>query len=105
MVLEITMKYEIALATNKILRLELKETRDVLAARKERQKGKRMVIKGQHHITTKPILKKIRNTETETEKRRSSIPYIQQPGTLKFLMLFLVNINIAKRDPILIISI
>jgi hypothetical protein len=67
---EITMEYEIALATNKILRLELKETRDILGARKERQMGKRMIVKGQHHITTKPILKKIKDAEAETEKRR-----------------------------------
>ena len=32
--------------------------------------SKRTIIKGQHHITMKPILKKIRNAETETEKRR-----------------------------------
>ena len=32
--------------------------------------SKRTIIKGQHHITMKPILKKIKNTEAETEKRR-----------------------------------
>ena len=32
--------------------------------------SKRTIIKAQHHITMKPILKKIRNAETETEKRR-----------------------------------
>jgi len=68
---EITKEYEIALATNKILRLELKETQDVLGARKERQMDKRMIVKGQHHITTKPMLKKIKNAEAEIEKRRS----------------------------------
>ena len=69
---QITFEYEVALVTNKILKLELKETRDVLAARKERQKGKNMIVKGQHHITTKPILKKLKNAEAETEKRGRS---------------------------------
>jgi hypothetical protein len=58
--------------TNKILKLELKQTRDVLAARKERQKGKRMVIKDQHHITTRPILKKLKHAEAETQKSQRS---------------------------------
>lgn len=69
---QITLEYEIALVTNKILKLELKQTRDVLGARKERQKGKRMVIKGHHHITTKPILKNIKFAEAETQKSQSS---------------------------------
>lgn len=69
---QITLEYEIALVTNKILRLELKETRDVLAARKERQKGKRTILKGQHHITTRPNLKKIKMAEAETQKSRRS---------------------------------
>jgi DDE superfamily endonuclease len=69
---QITLEYEIALVTNKILKLELKETRDVLAARKERQKGKNMIVKGQHHITTKPILKKLKHAEAETQKRGRS---------------------------------
>ena len=59
-----------ALVTNKILKLELKQTRDVPRARKERQKGKRIAIKDQHHITTKPILKKLKNAEIETQKSR-----------------------------------
>ena len=69
---QITVEYEIALVTNKIMKLELKQTRDVLAARKERQKGKRMVVKGQHHITTKPILKKLKLAEAETQKSQRS---------------------------------
>lgn len=69
---QFTLEYEVALVTNKILKLELKQTRDVLAARKERQKGKRMIIKGQHHITTKPILKKLKQAEAETQKNRRS---------------------------------
>jgi len=69
---QITLEYEIALVTNKILKLELKETRDVLAARKERQKGKRTVLKGQHHITTRSNLKKIKMAEAETQKSRRS---------------------------------
>ena len=32
--------------------------------------SKRTIIKGQHHITMKPILKKIKNAEAETKKRR-----------------------------------
>ena len=58
--------------TNKILKLELKETRDVLAARKERQKGKDMILKGQNHITTRPILKKLKYAKAETQKRGRS---------------------------------
>jgi hypothetical protein len=69
---QITLEYEIALVTNKILKLELKQTREVLAARKERQKGKRMVVKGQHHITRKPILKKLKLAEAETQKSQRS---------------------------------
>ena len=56
---QITFEYEITLATNKILKLESMKARDVLAAHKETQKGKRMMVKGQHHITTKPILKNL----------------------------------------------
>ena len=67
---EITMEYEITLVTNKILKLELKETRDVLGAQKKRQIDKRTIIKGQYYIITKPILKKIKNADAEIEKRR-----------------------------------
>jgi len=31
-----------------------------------------MIVKGQHHITTKPILKKLKHTEAETQKRGRS---------------------------------
>ena len=34
--------------------------------------GKRTIIKGQHYITTKPILNKIKNTKVKIEKRRRS---------------------------------
>ena len=64
------MEYEIALVTNKILKPELKETRDVLGAQKKRQISKRTIVKGQYYIITKPILKKIKNADAETEKRR-----------------------------------
>jgi len=66
------LEYEIALVTNKIMKIELKETRDVLAARKERQKGKNMILKGQNHITTRPILKKLKHVEAKTQKRDRS---------------------------------
>jgi len=33
--------------------------------------GKRTIIKGQHYITTKSILNKIKNTKVKIEKRRS----------------------------------
>ena len=56
---QITFEYEITLVTNKILKLESMKARDVLAAHKETQKGKRMMVKGQHHITIKPILKNL----------------------------------------------
>jgi hypothetical protein len=66
------MEYEIALAINKILRLELKETRDVLGTWKERHMNKRMIVKGEYYIIIKLILKKIKTTEAEIEKRRGS---------------------------------
>ena len=69
---EIIMKYEIALMINKILRLELKKIRDVFEILKERQVNKRMIVKGQYHIITKLILKKIKNAVIEIEKRRGS---------------------------------
>ena len=34
--------------------------------------SKRTIIKGQHHITTKPILKKLKHAEAETQKRGRS---------------------------------
>ena len=34
--------------------------------------GKRTIIKGQHYITTKPILNKIKNMKVKIEKRRRS---------------------------------
>ena len=33
--------------------------------------GKRTIIKGQHYITTRPILNKIKNVKAKIEKRRS----------------------------------
>ena len=66
---QITFEYEIALVTNKILKLELKETRNVLVARKERQKDKIMIVKGQHHITTKLMLRKLKHVEAETQNK------------------------------------
>jgi hypothetical protein len=69
---EIIMEYEIALVINKILWLELKETRDVLGTRKERHMNKRMIIKGEYYIIIKLILKKIKTTIAEIEKRRGS---------------------------------
>ena len=79
---QITLEYEIALVTNKILKLELKQTQEVLAARKERQKGKRMVIKGQHQSLRSQFLKnlslrrlkprKVGGLERRTTRRRSS---------------------------------
>ena len=34
--------------------------------------GKRTIIKGQHYITTKPILNKIKNMKVKIEKRMRS---------------------------------
>lgn len=34
--------------------------------------SKRTIIKGQHHITTKPILRKLKQVEAETQKRGRS---------------------------------
>ena len=71
---QITFEYEITLATNKILKLESMKARDVLAAHKETQKGKRMMVKGQHHITTKPILKNLKHAGAGTQKRGNVTP-------------------------------
>jgi regulator of replication initiation timing len=58
------------LAENTILKLELKQCKDVLGSRKVRESGKRLVLKGKIIITTEEILKAIEETEAATQNKR-----------------------------------
>jgi hypothetical protein len=58
------------LAENTILKLELKQSKDILGARKARQGGKRLVLKGKIVVSTEEILKLIEEAEAATQNKR-----------------------------------
>jgi len=63
---------ESLLAENAILKLELKQCKDVLGSRKVRQGGKRLVLKGKIIISTEEILKLIEEAEAVTQNKRKT---------------------------------
>jgi hypothetical protein len=67
---QLNMAHEIALASNKIMKMQLKEIQDVLGARKERQSGKRKILKGHNLVSTKEFEEKIAECEKKTKKSR-----------------------------------
>ena len=67
---QLNMAHEIALATNKLLKMQLKETQDILGARKERQSGKRKVLKGHFMVSTEKFQKQIEECEKASKKTK-----------------------------------
>ncbi|KAM0709946.1 hypothetical protein Q7P35_002308 [Cladosporium inversicolor] len=55
---------------NTLLRKELTEARELLRVRKERKKGKRVVVKGKFVFNTKEILELVEEAEVEASKGR-----------------------------------
>lgn len=55
-----------------ILKRELRETKDVLAARKERKSGKRLALKGKFLVSTADIHKLVAEAESETKRKKES---------------------------------
>ena len=66
----LTSTTEWLLAENAILKLELKQCKDVLGSRKVRQGGKRLVLKGKIIISTEEILKLIEEAEAATQNKQ-----------------------------------
>jgi hypothetical protein len=58
------------LAENAILKLELKQSKDVLSSRKGQGGGKWLVLKGKIVISTDKILKAIEEAEAATKNKR-----------------------------------
>ena len=57
-------------AENSILKTRLKAATDVLAARKQRKRGKRIALKDQLLLTTDEIYKAVEALDEEAKKRR-----------------------------------
>jgi len=55
---------------NTILRQELKELRDVNGQCKERQSGKRLILKGKFPVSTEEVRKAFAETEKTKEKKK-----------------------------------
>ena len=58
------------LAENVILKLKLKQSKAMLGARKAREGGKRLVLKGKIIVSTDEILKAIEEAETATKNKQ-----------------------------------
>jgi hypothetical protein len=56
---------------NTLLRKELTKARELLRVRKERKKGKHIVVKGKFVFNTKEILELIKEAEAEVSKGKS----------------------------------
>jgi hypothetical protein len=60
------------LAENVILKVELQKSKDILGARKTREGGKRLVLKGKILISTTEILKAIEEAEEATKNKKKT---------------------------------
>jgi hypothetical protein len=63
--------FERTTSENTLLRKELTKARELLRVRKERKKGKRVVVKGKFVFNTKEILELVEEAEAEASKGKS----------------------------------
>jgi hypothetical protein len=63
--------FERTTSENTLLRKELTKAKELLRVRKERKKGKRVVVKGKFVFNTKEILELVKEAEAEVSKGKS----------------------------------
>jgi hypothetical protein len=73
--------FERTTSENALSRKELTEAQELLQVRKERKKGKRVVVKGKFVFNTKEILELVEEAEAEASKRKSKKKRIMRATT------------------------
>jgi hypothetical protein len=73
--------FERTTSENALLRKEIAEARELLQVRKERKRGKRVVVKGKFVFNTKEILELVEEAEIEASKRKSKKKRIVESTT------------------------